>query len=103
MLRAAHRRPLRAVRCPAYGRFGAFALHLGLVPVHRRGWSSFCAALKKDRIDEDALKDLLASHDSGTENTSVCAVDVSPWPRDSELKVGFKPARMGADENRGRR
>src|SRR5215213_7336653 len=36
-------------------------VHLSLVPVHRRGWGSFYAALEKGRIDEDTLKELLAS------------------------------------------
>jgi hypothetical protein len=56
-------------------------VHLSLVPVHRRGWVSFYAALEKGRIDEDALKELLPSHDPAAENTPVYAVDVSPWPR----------------------
>ena len=53
-------------------------VHLSLVPVHRRGWGSFYAALEKGRIDEDALKAFLVSHDPGAGNTPVYA---SPWPR----------------------
>jgi len=63
-------------------------VHLSLVPVHRRGWGSFYAALEKGRTDEDVLKELLASHDLSAEGTSVYAVDVSLWPRcDAEALV----------------
>ena len=55
-------------------------VRLSLVPVHRRGWGSFYAAPEKGRIDEDALKELLASHYPDAKNTPVHAVDVSPWP-----------------------
>lgn len=48
-------------------------VHLSLVPIHRRGWDSFYAALEKGRIDEDALKELLTSHDPAAENTPVYA------------------------------
>src|SRR5918997_152921 len=64
-------------------------VHLSLVPVHRRGWGSFYAALEKGKIDEDALKELLASYDPGARGTTVYAVDVSPWPRcDAEASPG---------------
>jgi hypothetical protein len=78
-------------------------VHLSLVPVHRRSWGSFYAALEKGRIDEDALKELLASPDPGAENTPVYAVDVSPWPRcDAEASPGrgylYHPSRHSAGQ-----
>ena len=52
-------------------------MHLSLVPVHRRGWGSFYAALEKGRTDEDALKELLVSHELSAEGMPVYAVGVS--------------------------
>lgn len=80
-------------------------MHLSLVPAHRRGWGSFYAALEKGRIDEEALKDLLASHVPSTGGTPVYAVDVSPWPseaRDAECSPGrgylYHPSRHSAGQ-----
>ena len=56
-------------------------VHLSLVPVHRRGWGSLYAALANGMIDEEGLKELLASLNPGAKGTPVYAVDVSPWPR----------------------
>lgn len=36
--------------------------HLSLATVHRRGWGSLYAALRKGSIDVEALRDLLARH-----------------------------------------
>ena len=81
MLRATRRRPLRAVRCPPYGRLGAFARAPQSPPRSPEGLGQLYAALDKGRIDKDALKGLLASHDPGAVGAPVYAVDVSPWPR----------------------
>jgi hypothetical protein len=57
--------------------------HLSLTPVHRRGWASLYAALSKGRIEERAVRGLLARypmvHDD-KDRTPVYAVDVTPWP-----------------------
>jgi hypothetical protein len=59
--------------------------HLSLAPVHRRGWCSLYAALSQGRIDEEALRGLLAAQsfdDRLAEGLpAVYAVDVSVWPR----------------------
>lgn len=66
--------------------------HLSLSPVHRRSWQSLYAALSCGRIEEEALRDLLAVQpfDEGLpeeqpgaqeERHAVYAVDVSSWPR----------------------
>jgi DDE superfamily endonuclease len=58
--------------------------HLSLAPIHRRGWGSLYAALSKGRIDENAMRDLLACHPmtcDGRDHTPVYAVDVTTWPR----------------------
>ncbi len=78
-------------------------VHLSLVPVHRRGWGSFYAALEKGQIDENALKELLASYDPGTRGATVYAIDVSPWPRcDAEASPGrgylYHPSRHSAGQ-----
>ena len=56
-------------------------VHLSLAAVHRRSWSSLYAALRHGRMNQEALKDLLAEHRSsangGGERPSVYAVDVS--------------------------
>jgi hypothetical protein len=57
-------------------------VHLSLEAPHRRGWGSLYAALRRGRIDSEALRDLIASYPlarSGT--TPVFAVDVSVWDR----------------------
>jgi hypothetical protein len=57
-------------------------VHLSLEPTHRRGWGSLYAALSRGRIDEDAMRKLVAHHPLVEERTTpVYAVDVSVWPR----------------------
>src|SRR5829696_2879603 len=57
--------------------------HLSLQPSHRRGWGSLYAALDRGRIDDEALRKLLAHHPiASTEGeTPVYAVDVSVGDR----------------------
>ena len=57
--------------------------HLSLQVPHRRGWGSLYAALWRRRIDEEALRKLLARHPlAGAQGEpSVYAVDTSVWPR----------------------
>ena len=57
--------------------------HLSLQASHRRGWGSLYAALDRGRIDDEALRKLLARHPlAGTEGEPpVYAVDASVWPR----------------------
>lgn len=59
--------------------------HLSLMPIHRRGWGSLYAALSKGRLDEDALRELLAGcpQEGGDEQVTapVYAVDLTSWPR----------------------
>src|SRR3954451_1663410 len=58
-------------------------VHLSLEASHRRGWGSLYAALDRGRIDQEALRRLLARHPlAGSEDERpVYAVDVSVWPR----------------------
>jgi hypothetical protein len=57
-------------------------VHLSLQAPHRRGWGSLYAALRRGRIDAEALRGLIASHPlAGSGATSVFAVDVSVWDR----------------------
>ena len=37
-------------------------VHLSLQPSHRRSWGSLYAALSRGRIDEDAVRELVAHH-----------------------------------------
>ncbi len=57
--------------------------HLSLRASHRRGWGSLYAALDRGRIDDEALRKLLARHPlASTEGeTPVYAVDTSVWAR----------------------
>jgi hypothetical protein len=58
--------------------------HLSLEASHRRGWGSLYAALDRGRIDDEALRKLLARHpfpSAEGEPPSVYAVDVSVWDR----------------------
>jgi hypothetical protein len=57
--------------------------HLSLQASHGRGWGSLYAALWRGRIDEEALRKLLARHPlAGTEGEPfVYAVDTSVWDR----------------------
>ena len=59
-------------------------VHLSLAPAHRRGWGSLYAALRRGRIDEAPLRELLARlppAGEGDRLSSVYAVDVSVWSR----------------------
>ncbi len=58
-------------------------VHLSLEASHRRGWGSLYAALNRGRIDDEAIRKLLARHPlAGTEGeVPVFAVDTSVWPR----------------------
>src|SRR5918997_147005 len=57
-------------------------VNLSLQPAHRRGWGSFYAALGRERIDAEVLRNLLARHPlAGSGATPVYAVDMSAWPR----------------------
>jgi DDE superfamily endonuclease len=57
--------------------------HLSLQASHRRGWGSLYAALDRGRIDDEALRKLLARHPlAGTQGEApVFAVDASVWDR----------------------
>src|ERR671910_1316262 len=57
--------------------------HLSLKASHRRGWGSLYAALDRGRIDDEALRKLLARHPlASTEGeTPIYAVDASVWDR----------------------
>jgi len=57
--------------------------HLSLQASHRRSWGSLYAALDRGRIDDEALRKLLARHPlAGAEGeTPVFAVDASVWAR----------------------
>ncbi len=81
--------------------------HLSLEAVHRRGWGSFYAALSKESIDVDALRDLLARYplaEGGPGSVPrVYAVDQSAWPRcDAEASPGrgyyYHPSRHSAGQ-----
>jgi hypothetical protein len=58
-------------------------VHLSLQMAHRRGWGSLYAALWRGRIDEEALRKLLACYPlaSAQGEPSVYAVDTSVWDR----------------------
>ena len=58
-------------------------LHLSLQASHRRGWGSLYAALDRGRIDDEALRKLLARHPlAGAQGeVPVYAVDASVWDR----------------------
>ena len=59
-------------------------VHLSLQASHRRGWGSLYAALRRGRVDAEALRDLLARHPLAVgvaDEPPVYAVDGSVWPR----------------------
>src|SRR3954464_5957292 len=58
-------------------------VHLSLQASHRRGWGSLYAALDRGRIDDEAVRKLLARHPlAGAEGeVPVFAVDASVWAR----------------------
>ena len=80
-------------------------VHLSLQASHRRGWGSLYAALRRGRVDAEALRELLAHHPlagSGA-TTPVYAVDVSVWPRcDAETSPDrgyyYHPSRHSAGQ-----
>ncbi len=55
--------------------------HLSLQALHRRGWGSLYAALRRGRIDAEALRDLLVRHPLAGSEPPVYAVDTSVWDR----------------------
>jgi DDE superfamily endonuclease len=66
----------------AHGVAAPSPVHVSLPAPHRRGWGSLYAALRRGRVDDEALRGLLARHPlAGSEPTPVYAVDVSVWPR----------------------
>ncbi len=80
-------------------------VHLSLQASHRRGWGSLYAALRRGRVDAEALRELPAHHPlagSGA-TTPVYAVDVSVWPRcDAETSPDrgyyYHPSRHSAGQ-----
>ncbi len=61
--------------------------HLSLEPAFRRGWGSTYGALRRGRIDEAAVRDLLAAC-RPADWPAVFAVDASSWPRcDAECSL----------------
>jgi hypothetical protein len=58
-------------------------VHLSLQASHRRGWGSLYAALDRGRIDDEALRKLLARHPlaGAEEEAPLYAVDTSVWAR----------------------
>jgi hypothetical protein len=58
-------------------------VHLSLQASHRRGWGSLYAALNRGRIDDEALRKLLARHPLAATvgEAPVFAVDASVWAR----------------------
>jgi hypothetical protein len=80
-------------------------VHLSLQASHRRGWGSLYAALDRGRIDDEALRKLLAHYPlAGAEGEpSVYAVDASVWARcDAETSPGrgyyYHPSRHSAGQ-----
>ena len=80
--------------------------HLSLVSVHRRGWGSLYAALRKGGVDEEGMRNLLACCSlsrNRANHTPVYAVDLSVWPRcDAEASPGrgyhYHPSRHSAGQ-----
>jgi hypothetical protein len=66
--------------------------HLSLVSVHRCGWGSLYAALRKGEVDEEGVRNLLACCPLGrnrANHTPFYAVDLSVWPHcDAEASPG---------------
>ena len=58
-------------------------VHLSLQASHRRGWGSLYAALRRGRIEEEAVRKLVVHHPLLQERPTapVYAVDVSVWSR----------------------
>ena len=99
------RRPLQARRRhpPADGATPSPA-HLSLQASHRRGWGNLYAALDRRRIDDEALRKLLARHPlAGTAGEAPAfAVDTSVWARcDAETSPQrgyYHPSRHSAGQ-----
>jgi hypothetical protein len=77
-------------------------VHLSLVPVHRRGWGSFYAALTHGRLDVAALRALLTRQPL-VNGQPVYAVDCSVWVRDDaetspERGFYYHPSRHSAGQ-----
>ncbi len=75
---------------------------LSLLPAHRRGWGSLCAALAAGEVDAGRLGELLVAHRGGT-GAPVFAVDASTWARcDAECSPGrgfyYSPTRHSAGQ-----
>ncbi len=79
-------------------------VHLSLQAPHRRGWGSLYAALRRGRIDAEALRGLFAGHPlAGSGATPVFAVDVSVWDRSDaesspERGYYYHPSRHSAGQ-----
>jgi DDE superfamily endonuclease len=56
-------------------------VHLSLQPSHRRGWGSLYSALNRGRVDEEALRELVARYPLPENRAAVYGVDISVWPR----------------------
>lgn len=77
-------------------------VHLSLVPAHRRCWGSLYAALAHGRLDEAAVRALLARQ-LWPEGQPVYAVDCSVWVRDDaetspERGFYYHPSRHSAGQ-----
>src|SRR5215218_732035 len=77
-------------------------VHLSLAPAHRRGWGSLYAALAQGRVEETALRDLLARCPLA-DGQPIYAVDCSTWPRcDAETSPDrgyyYHPSRPSAGQ-----
>ena len=55
-------------------------MHLCLAPVHRRGWGTLYAALRRGQVDAGALRGLLLRQPRFP-GPPVFAIDISVWPR----------------------
>jgi hypothetical protein len=77
-------------------------VHLSLVPAYRRSWGSLYAALTHGRLDEAALRALLARQPLA-DGQPVYAVDCSVWVRDDaetspERGFYYHPSRHSAGQ-----
>ncbi len=78
-------------------------VHLSLQPAHRRGWGSLYAALKRGRVDAEALRALVVRHPLAGRQPPIYAVDVSVWPRSDaetspERGFYYHPSRHSAGQ-----
>ena len=77
--------------------------HLSLEAPHRRGWGNLYTALGRGRIDDEALRKLLACHPLAEGDPPVYAVDASVWDRcdaDTSPERGYyyHPSRHSAGQ-----